>query len=420
MNGLTVCAVSYPAIKSVVIRSIVFTGSIYEGPANNGISHLLEHMLFRGNARLGDSYEMNRKLEELGGELNAATSFDITEFWYDFHIEYLSQGIERFCQFLRYPVFENLSLEKSVILEEIRSDYNEENRLIDIDTITASCQWPDHSMGLPVIGCEASLAAITREDLVRWFETYYRPGNMLIAIAGDINTTAVTEMITDQFADLSASPRQSYLPLNGSEDAGNMLRLVFDKDNQFRIEWSFNSYPLTSRTRVLFQLLRRILDDGSSSRLQQNVREEKGLVYDISADTFFFESGVSLSIQSMVSRDRFDALIGVLTGLIQRLIDDGVTESEFSLAKRRYLATLDCNSDTAQGVLFETMAPLVYPRAKPISDVIQVLNEVSLSEINSLIQRIFRRGKSCFVVVGPWDDDIRRSLGEKLQSWIDG
>ncbi len=172
-NGLRICAVSFPGIKTVSIHAYIFVGSIYETRQNNGISHFVEHMLFRGNEKLGNSKTLNLKIEELGGEINASTSFEMTEYWLDFHCDYLNQGIHRFCSFLQYPLFEQIEIERSIILEEILDDYNEKNQLIDLGNLISNELWPEHPMGLPVIGNLETIKNINREDLVAWFQQYY-------------------------------------------------------------------------------------------------------------------------------------------------------------------------------------------------------------------------------------------------------
>jgi predicted Zn-dependent peptidase len=417
-NGLKVCAISFPGIKTVTLRCIVFVGSIFETPDHNGISHFLEHMLFRGNQKLGSARELSLKMEALGGELNAVTSFDLTEFWLDYHLDFLEIGIEQFCQFLQFPIFEQLEIERSIILEEIKADYNEENQLVDLDTLNALALWPTHPIGLPITGNEHSLTNITKQDLEDWFQRYYQPGNMILSTIGDFDPERVIDMIGRSFLPRTPIQRQRYRPINSTGPVGEQLQLVFDKDNQHRIQWAFPRYPLTPELRVRYQLIRRILDDGSSSRLQRDIREEKGLVYDITADMLYFNSGTSLSIECLVSRDHLIPLMETLVQLLNRLIEEGVTQSELALAQRRYALSLDCGLDTAHGVLFETVSPLVYPEVMTFPEIQQMITTVRLDDINQTLRTLLDQKNSCFTLVGPWQYSDERQLRRLLAYWL--
>lgn len=420
-NGLGLSVVSFPGIKTVSIRCFVFVGSVYETTQNSGISHFMEHMLFRGNEKLGDASTMNIKMEELGGEFNAATSFDQTEYWLDIHRDYLAKGIERFCQFLQYPLFEQMEVERSIILEEIIGDYNDENQLIDLDCLTAKLLWPDHAMGMPIIGDVKTVGSIEKADLADWHKRFYTPGNMIIGITGDVDEVEIMELVSKQFENASQTPKsEKYHPIKAKPLPGNQLLLVNDKDNQFGFQWAFPVYDLTKNHRVEYELLRRILDDGNSSRLQRMIREEKGLVYDISLDNTYFNNGMVMSLQSVVGINRLEELIVALVDLINELIDKGITREELEIAKLRYRAALECNTDTAQGILYSTLMPMLNSSGATFEEVLTILDGISLNTINAALKRSLEQQLSTFVLVGPWMEKDRRMLVSKLYPWISG
>jgi predicted Zn-dependent peptidase len=419
-NGLGLHLVSFPGVKTVSLRCFVFVGSVYETRENSGISHFLEHMLFRGNEKLGDATTMSIKMEELGGEFNAATSFDQTEFWLDVHLDYLDQGIERFCQFLQFPLYEQLETERSIILEEILGDYNDENSLIDLDSLTSNLLWPNHSMGMPIIGTVDTVKKITKTDLKNWHRIYYTPSNMILGITGDIDLRQIKDVISAQFITDAPNRIDKYPQILAKPLPGKQISLVSDKDNQFSIQWSFPVYELTRNLRVQYELLQRILDGGNSSRLQRLIREEKGLVYDISLDTTYFETGMIMSVQSVVGTSRLTELVNALVELIGELIKKGITDQELKMAKVRYKAALECNNDTAQGILYDSLMPKLNPSGVGYKEILPVLSEVSTGLINSTLKLLFDQNLSTFVLVGPWGDAEKEMLHSKLQPWISG
>lgn len=416
-NGLQICVVPFSGVKTINLRAIVFTGSAYENTSNNGISHFLEHMMFRGNRKLGTSNQVSLLMEEMGGDLNAATSFDLTEYWLDYHVDYCQTGLERFCDFLQEPVFDNIELERSIILEELKADYNEKEQLIDLDGICCMEIWPDHGLGLPVSGTRSSIKGITQQELEKWYARYYQPGNMIIGIAGDFDPEATIRFFEERFSAASSTRYQKY-PAVTASDIREPLKLVDHKDNQFNLQWSFPRYPMTGDLRIRYQLIRRILDDGSSSRLQRLIREEKGLVYDVSADMLYFKSGAMLSINSLIGLDRLPELVSVVTGLIRNLIDEGATMEELELAKRRYQIALDCNQDSPQGILFETIAPLTYPGIYPYEITREKLSAVTLEDINTTLRDLLQQGRTCFTIVGPAPEKHREMLTDALGFWL--
>jgi len=373
--------------------------------------------MFRGNKRLGDSRQLSLQMEEMGGDLNAITSFDMTEYWLDFHIDYFEAGIQRFCDFIKEPQFEDIELERSIILEELKADYNEQDQLIDLDTISSAEIWKDNGFGLPVTGTRESIKRISREDLENWYCRFYRPGNMLIGIAGDIDVIKTFGMFENHFPSTTFSSRMKYQTVSAS-CTGRSLLLVDNKDNQYSLQWSFPTYPLSANLRIRYQLIRRILDDGSSSRLQRLIREEKGLVYDISADMLFFDSGAMLSINSLIGIERLPELISVAADLIDDLDRNGITPEELELSSRRYRIAQDCNQDTPQGILFEAMAPLIHDDILPHGPAIKLLSETTVADINDTLKGLFRRQGCCFTMVGPSPEQHRRMLERGLKRWL--
>ncbi|MCP4295970.1 MAG: insulinase family protein, partial [Proteobacteria bacterium] len=315
-NGMRVHIVPCPEIKNVSIRAWVFVGSACENTRISGISHFLEHMMFRGNRALGTGNEMNLKIEEIGGDLNAATSFDQTEYWLDFHVDFLEKGIRRFCQFLHSPLFEHFETERSIILEEILSEYNEDNVLTDTDTIISQSLWGEKSVGLPIGGTLKSIRNISIDDLKTWFLSYYKPGNIILGITGDVKEERILKIIENEFSGFEFSESLKYsLPVTDPRK-GEQIIFVQEKDPQFNLHWALPFDELNPRKRIILQIIGRLLDDGSTSLLQRQIREERGLVYDISAQISFYETGGALNIQSLVSLSKLNELIQLLPDLI--------------------------------------------------------------------------------------------------------
>ncbi len=417
-NGLTLALTPFPKIKTVTLHAWVGVGSSYEPKNINGISHFLEHMLFRGNEFLGDSNQLNLNMEELGGEINAATSFDHTEYWLEFHCKFLETGIKRFIQFLRFPSFEKIELERSIILEELKSSYNEENQIIDVDSLTLETFWPEEAFGFPVAGIPESIKAITLEDLRDWYKRYYQASNMVIGITGDFDLAQIQDLIETETTSLEAGEKQPYPKPTWDLPCKKPLNFVQERDNQYQFQWSFPFPDLTPKKRMLLQLALRMLDDGSSTRMQRLIREEKGLAYDISASPFFFSTGGLMQIQGIAGLDKINELVSELAEIVKGICNQGFNENEFNLARLRFQTSLDCFSDNAEGLLLEAVSPLIHPGAMNIDQLQEALESVTLEEINSVTREAFAIKTSQFVLLGPEDKEIQEHATKALADWV--
>jgi len=407
-----------PGVKTVSIKCWVFVGSVYENSVNNGISHFVEHMIFRGNHSLGTGNDLFRRFEALGGEVNASTSFDTTEYWLDFHLDHMEEGIDGFCKFLQEPLFEKIEIERSVILEEVLLDYNDEGDLIDPEGLVDRCFWPDHSLGFPIIGTIDSLSKITVEDLKNWFNTYYRPGNMLIGVTGDFEAKQVIDQIAKAFDSRLSSPREDYQSIKPNPLPVSQIQWGKFKDNQFTVHWSFPLNGLSFERRLQTQLIHRIIDDGSNSRLHRLIREEKGLVYDIEASYHCYKDGILISLQAVVSLKNFEAFLSELVNVVRDLAQKGVTQTELDLAKHRYRCMLDCISDTPQGILQEMVASEIYPAMKPTKEILEKLEMTTLAEVNQIATSVFQQQLTCFAIVGPKSEDADKILRKYITPWL--
>jgi predicted Zn-dependent peptidase len=418
-NGLKVCLISKKNVNTVSINCFIRVGSIFETPQNSGISHFLEHMVFRGNQKLGNTKTTNRKIEAIGGNINATTSCDQTEIFLDYHKRFLETGIRYFCDFIKFPTFENIETERKIILEESLIDYNSNHELIDTDTLTAQCIWPDNPLHLAIIGTQQSIKAINLNDIQAWYQKFFVPNNMIIGITGDINKRDTLDLIANEMQDLEPTnnlpiPEAATININPEKQT----QFVFDDENQYTIQWSFPIESTSIDHYITVQLINRILDDGSCSQLQQLIREEKGLVYDISSDITYFKHGVLLSIQCTVSKKKAVELMRVLAQLIKNIIKNGFDSKAVELARLRYQLSLDCYSDSLRGLLSEALNPHIFPFFPDFKTISNIIDRIDQTKIIQLTNVIFNQKKSSFVMVGPIDENTIKEILPLIDNWV--
>ena len=183
-NGLRIIIVEMPHLHSLEISMYVKVGSRFETTHNNGISHFLEHMLFRGTKNMPDSYQLHKSFESLGGDINALTTSEYTCFWLTSHPHYITEGIGLFSEMFTSPNFADIETEKQIILEEILNEHNEKGENINIDDLSFLLLWPNDGLGFSTLGPNKNVLKFTKEDIQSFFHTYYTASNMVLCIAG--------------------------------------------------------------------------------------------------------------------------------------------------------------------------------------------------------------------------------------------
>ncbi|HUJ77084.1 MAG TPA: pitrilysin family protein, partial [bacterium] len=198
-NGLTAVAIERPAAHQVLVVLMVRTGSRFEDPAQAGISHFLEHMLFRGNGMHATSRELSLAFEQTGGMLNATTGVESTEFYFICHPERLDQGLEQLAGFVQGPTFPDLEKERQIIQDEILYDYNDHGDLVDLPTLAAQLLWPGHPLSQPITGTPPTLAALSLDALRRYHLQAYAPGSVVLALAGKLQPEQALGVVQRHF-----------------------------------------------------------------------------------------------------------------------------------------------------------------------------------------------------------------------------
>jgi len=235
-NGLRVIIVEMPHLHSLEISMYVKVGSRFETIHNNGTSHFLEHMLFRGTKNMPDSYQLHKSFESLGGDINAVTSSEYTCFWLTFHPQYVAKGMGLFSEMFTSPNFAKMETEKQIVLEEILNELNEKGENINVDDLTSLMLWPKDSLGFSTLGSKKNLLQFTKKDIRSFFHTYYTASNMVLCIAGQVKHEQILPYADKYF---------SHLP------AGREVQIPTQKFSQKKARTLFKKNP-GSQTNVLF------------------------------------------------------------------------------------------------------------------------------------------------------------------------
>ncbi len=400
-----------------MIQAWIPVGLLYENKENNGISHFLEHMLFRGNAKIGKNKQLHNYIEALGGEMNAATSADYTEYWLSAHVKYKEKAIALFCNFLQYPLFENLEIEKKIIKEEILEELNINEEMIDCYQLTMQAFWENEIAGRPIIGTKKNIDLMEKADLQNWFEDQYKVSNINFACYGDITAQELEKYImqTWQITTDNKQEKKQYTVGNPQVNKENQIITCDEQENQFNIQWTFALPDITRETRAGLLLLTSILDDGFASILQYEMREKHGIVYSISAQPNFIEKHALWELATNVSTGNLTLFLEKITNIFTKLQEGEIPESRFQRVKEQLLLHMDYIQDHPE----EMLAKELY-RQLPYVEVIkqQEIQNLEYSFITNVAKELFSTKNNVFVLVGSKASEKKELVRSYIHKWL--
>jgi predicted Zn-dependent peptidase len=410
-NGLTVFYAQIPESAAFELALHIDTGSRDETKETNGVSHFLEHMMFRGSKNFPDSISLAVALEDFGGECNAMTSAESTLYWLRGSTRKIIPAIEAFGDFFLHPNFADLETERSVILQELANDFNEDGENVDTDSLAMSALFQDHPLGLPIIGNEATVKSLTMAELLAKQATFYVPTNCILAVTCSLPPEKVLPQLEKIFGSawpdrVNTPPYKRLLVEPSLYEATslrkkNALKLQNNTDNQYALKLSFPTSGGNTRDVILQTILMRILDDGIASRLPSNVREKQGLVYDISCDLITYCDVGVFSIDATVSRDCIDKLMTTLNTELLSLLAQPPSRAELERVQFRYGFDLELTPENHGRYLGREVWNHFLGTSLTIAEEREQLFAATPQQICEIAQKVFLAPQRSFVLVGP-------------------
>ena len=410
-NGLRCILEQRRKTGVVAVQVWVKVGSRYEDDRLAGITHFIEHLIFKGTEK-GEGYEIAPRIEALGGSINAFTSYDNTVY----HIVIPENGFETGFRLLTDsvagPAFpENeLEKEKKVIIEEIKMGEDDPQRKLFKELFSAS--YPRHPYGRPIIGFTESVSGMKRSDILSYYKAHYTPDNMSIVVVGDFDEHKVKELLGQVFpgtADRGAFPEKGKGSMAGSKKSRTRVVDRNVAESYLTISYPIGSF-MDSDTPAL-DVLSKILTDGDSSRLQSSLKHREGLVTD--ADTYVFtpqEDGLFVVLATFKGRD-YKTVKAAIEREIRRVSQSGVEPWEMEKAKNLVRASYVYGNETVQGRArlvgnFDTLADDPSYAEKYLeaidrveeADLCRVLDEYLLKRKSSLAALLSREASNPYTI----------------------
>jgi len=348
-NGLTIITSEIHTFPIVALDMWVKVGSADENKENNGVSHFIEHMLFKGTKERGVG-EIDKAIEGRGGRLNAGTSYDFTHYYITVPSLYWEEALEILGDLIFNPAFdkEELERERRVILEEIgRGEDNPESYLRDLFYQTA---YQKHPYRLPILGSRESVRSLKRDDLLNYYQKHYHPNNMALVVVGDFKTERVLSKVRELFKDFKAEE----LPLIASvkePEQTEERKVVLSKDlKQSYLILGFPAPSVKEKKDVYaMDLIITILGEGRNSRLEQELKEKKNLVSSISADYLTQKDPGLFYILATLEPEKIDKVREEILSQIDNLKRREVGKKELEKAKRLLSSMVAFDTETNNG-----------------------------------------------------------------------
>lgn len=410
-NGLRLLVAPLPHLHTATVSVFARAGSRYESKETNGLSHFLEHMLFRGTASYPNSYALNHAIEELGGDLDAATHVDFTSYDLGMPPESFAEGTRRFAEIFHAPVFDAIDVEKRILKEEILEDLDEDGKEIDVDNIGRALLYGDDPLGFTIPGSIDNVLSFTEDDLRRHMERHYRASNMVVCVAGAVDPDEAVDAVTKGFGHL---PRGEKTPFTAvSPDAnGARFRYVHDAGSQTNVRLSFHTFGLKHDDMMALSLLGRVLDDGMSTRMHRRICDETGLCYDAFAAVDPYEDRGVFDLGGSVEHDKTPTLVREMLGLVERLGGEKVDEAELDKARRRYLWDLRATVDDDEGVSSFYGTNLLFDLPDTLESTAEEVRAVTTDDLRRVARAVLDPERAHLTCVGVLDEGLdEKTLG---------
>ncbi len=389
-----------PDVRSVSVGFWVGTGSRDETEERAGASHFLEHLLFKGTSRRSAA-AIAEALDEVGGDCNAFTTKEYTTFYIRLLAEHLPLGLDILSDIMWDPALrpDDVDAERSVILDEILMHADEPADLVAEEWTAAV--FPDHPLGRDTLGTAGSVRATTAGDIRAFFDDHYRPGNMVVSVAGAIDHADVARAVTER----TASAAGGTSPARAVPTAPSRPLVVRRRPTeQAHLVLGSRSVSRFSEDRWAIAVLNHILGGGLSSRLFQKIREQRGLAYSVWSERSSYADTGTVSIVAGTAPEHVDEVLRIAVGELELLATDGVTARELTIAKGNLRAeTLLSGEDSGARMSRLGASLLLHGEVRPVDDVLARIDAVDLDDVARVAADLASAPRT-LAAVGPFDE----------------
>ncbi|HOE97165.1 MAG TPA: pitrilysin family protein [Candidatus Sumerlaeota bacterium] len=401
-NGVQVVTEQLDTVRSCAIGVFLQVGSRHERPAENGISHFLEHMLFKGTSRR-TARQIADATNYLGGNLNAFTTQELICLHAKTVDSKAPSTLDLFGEMLIDSIFppEEIRRERQVVLEEFKM-YEDTPDELSVDLFLRNL-WPDHPLGRPVIGSRTSISRLSRAGIQRFLRRVFHPSRLLIVLSGSFDSRACSRAINQWFGKVepagAAAGRLGGRPPRAPRSRRTHLRRRIE---QTHFCLGVPAPDRTSPDRFAFSLLNMILGGGMSSRLFQEIREKRGLAYSIGSFTQSFTDAGCFAVSGGTSPDTYGEVLRITLEELQRITEEPAPEEELVMAREQLVDSLLMSLENTESRMLRLADSLLnFGRVVPVDEILTQLRRVEPDDVRRIAAKYLTGASLALASIGP-------------------
>ncbi len=400
-NGIRLITEMIPHVRSVAVGVWMGTGSRQETPEQNGISHFIEHMVFKGTTTRS-AEDIARSVDSIGGNLDAFTAKEMVSFNAKVLDEHLPAVFDILSDLVLHPLFkeEDIEKEKAVVLEELKMEADNPEYLVH--EVFSGSFWRDHPLGKPILGTRETVRHFTRESIEGYYRKSYVPANIIITAAGNLEHGRLLELARDRF---EALPPNGSLPPSPAPSTHARLNLRHKKSlEQVHLCLGVPCYPIPHQRRYAVSVLNTLLGGGMSSRLFQNIREKRGLAYAVFSEIAAFRDTGCISVYAGTSADSVSEVVRLILEEFRRLKEERVGEEEVRRAKDNLKGSLLLGLESTSSRMANLARQhLYFNRFFSLDEMAEGIERVTAEEMQDAAKAFFHSRQVALAVVGNLD-----------------
>ncbi len=405
-NGLRILSSTMPHVRSVSTGVFVGAGSRYEDDSIAGASHFLEHMLFKGSEKRPEPQLISGAIESVGGVFNASTDREATVYYAKVARDHFDIALDVLADMYRNPLFapEEIERERGVIIEELAMTYDQPDAFADL--LIDQALWPDQPMGRDIGGTRETVGAITRQQLIDYHVQQYAPGNTVVAVAGNVSHEDVVAKVGEL---MDGGPSTETLAMHPVQADGSGVRVKVGhrRTDQAHVCLAVDGVSAAANDRYAVDMLSTILGEGMTSRLFMEIRERRGLAYDVHSGSMHYRDCGAVLIGCGVDNAKVDAALLAIIGELEK-VQEGVTDEELSRAIEYSVGRLDLRMEDTRAVMsWMGGQELLLGGVRTPDEVVADLRKLTVGDLEEAARRYFGPGAYRLSVVGPYRSQAR-------------
>lgn len=404
-NGLKLVMAPLKETKAVTVLVLVGVGSRHETKNINGVSHFVEHLLFKGTKKRPTSLDITKELDSIGAEYNAFTSKDHTGYYIKATAEKIELAFDILSDMIFNATFNPIEIDKErgVILEEINM-YND-NPLMNLSSLFEETIFGDHPLGWNIAGPKSVIKKISTNDIVKYKKKFYQPNNMIVSVSGNFKEAKVKALAKKYFGEKNQNNiKKTFSKLKLSQSKPT-LNLEFKDTKQVQMGLGFPAFSIKDPKVYPMYLLAVILGGNMSSRLFSVVREKHGLAYYVRTDISPYQDTGSFMVQAGLDKSRINKAIALILSELKRIKDDGITDKELQDAQEYLKGKIVLELEDSEHLAdWYGKQELIFGKISKPEDRIKKIAAVTRKEVESVAKEIFDDKKINLALIGPFKD----------------